>query len=65
MRKYLPSKIRNNMPSSKTYIRLCILLNVLAVYSGLNGRLDLAAVIAFAGLCQFQTYLMAKELEKK
>lgn len=53
------------MPTSKQQLRLTIFVNILAIIAWYNGKEELAAVIVYAGLCNFQTYLITKNCEIK
>lgn len=53
------------MISASQALRMCIFINILGILSIVNGRLDLGAVILFAGLTKFQLYVILKQLEDK
>lgn len=53
------------MIPAKQYARICIFINIMALVCMAMGRVDLGAVIMYAGLVQFQTYLIAKKYEER
>ncbi len=52
------------MIPSQSYFRVWVAVNIMALAAFYTGHYDLGAVILYAGLCNFQTYLVTKKYEE-
>jgi hypothetical protein len=53
------------MPHSSKHRNVCIAINLIGLITMAEGYVDLGAVILFAGLMKFETYMLARHYENK